>query len=635
MEATAAVKGDADVGTDSIRTLALHDFTTVWAVQQARFAWFVGAGVSASAGAPLARSLRDRLLFDRYAAEHRLVRQELDETDPSQVQRIHAYFDGKNGMPPLGSDGDYSAAFDLCLPDPAARKGFLRDSIEHVKPAFAQRVFGGLVVSGACDLVITTNFDRLLEQGVSEAQRAGTDLQTDQKRELNVAGIDSTARATTAIQNREWPLVVKLHGDFREKRLKNTDAELQTQDEAMRQFVIDVSRQFGLVISGYSGRDQSVMQMLTATVCTPDAWPHGIWWFVRPGTGLPPAVHNLLSTAATNGVSANVVLAASFDETMAALSRQVTVDDHMRGYFNRLHPKPRAVPAAVPTPTRNWPVLRFNALPILEGSITATRVAIPAGWRRGDVRRALLPGPRWPVVVNGPGEVLCTGNPAEALAALAEAGREHDRPAPGPAETVTLDLLADDAAFHHQTLLLQAAARAITSAMPVRMHTDGRGSPELIVNSPANGEPSEFQAVRARLQKAYQAPLFGSLEAKYGQARDGKRRRWAEMVDLSFENRGGQPWLLFRPWTWLAALPRVEGDVTDRRARDDLDPASPWRAEQWAQRRFNERWATIIAAWTDLLAPQDRTEFIITSPADNSPIGRIVLGRTNAYSRPA
>ena len=627
--------GDAGVGDNGIRTRTLQDFTAVWAVQQARFAWLVGAGVSASAGVPLASSIRDRLLFDRYATEHQLVRQELDETDPSQVQRVHAYFDGKNGMPPLGSDGDYSAAFDLCLPDPAARKAFLRDCIEHVKPAFSQRVFGGLVVSGACDLVITTNFDRLIERGIAEAQRAGTDLRVDQQRELNVAGIDSTARATTAIQNREWPLVVKLHGDFREKHLKNTDAELQMQDEAMRQFVIDVSRQFGLIVSGYSGRDQSVMQMLTATVNTPEAWPRGIWWFIRPGAGPSPAVHCLLKTAAANGVSANVVVAASFDETMSALSRQVTVDDHMRGYFNRLHPKPRAMPAAIPVPTRNWPVLRFNALPLLEGSITATRVTIPAGWTRGDVRHALFPRRRWPVVVNGPGEMLCIGEPKDALAALVEAGRKHKRPIPGPAEAVTIDPLADNAPFHHQTLLLQAVAHAITMAAPVRMQTGGRGSPELIVNPPGDNEPSEFEDLRARLEQAYQTKLFGRLDAAYGQAPDGENRRWAEMVELSFENRGGQPWLLFRPWTWITALPRADDDVSDRWLRDDLDPANPWRAEQWAQRRFNEKWAAIIAAWTDLLAPQDRTELTVTSTADNRPVGQIVLGRTNAYSRPA
>jgi hypothetical protein len=140
-----------------------------------------------------------------------------------------------------------------------------------VKPGFGQRVFGGFVVAGACDLAITTNFDRLIEQGVNEAQRAGTDLNLPLPRELNVAGLDSTARAAIAIQDRQWPLVVKLHGDFREKKLMNTDDELQRQDANMRQFIADVSRQYGLAISGYSGRDRSVMQMLKQTVGVPDA----------------------------------------------------------------------------------------------------------------------------------------------------------------------------------------------------------------------------------------------------------------------------------------------------------------------------------------------------------------------------
>jgi SIR2-like domain len=324
-----------------VRTRSLDEFTTIWALQRAKFGWLLGAGVSASAGVPLASSIRDRLLFDRYAVVHGLIRQSLDQSDPTQLARVHAYFDGQNGMPPLGSDSDYSAAFDLSLPDPSARKALLRELIEDVKPGYAQRVFGGFVVSGACDLAIMTNFDRLIEQGVNEAQRAGTDLNLPLQRELNVAGLDSTARAAIAIQERQWPLVVKLHGDFREKRLMNTDSELQQQDANLRQFINDVSRQFGLAVSGYSGRDRSVMQMLERTVRTPGAWPYGIWWLARPHSPIPDSVRNLLTLAANQGVAANLVVAASFDETMSALARQVVVDEPMRDYFQRLHPRPR------------------------------------------------------------------------------------------------------------------------------------------------------------------------------------------------------------------------------------------------------------------------------------------------------
>lgn len=631
--ANAATGVDALVG-DGVRVATLEEFATTWAVQRPRFAWLLGAGASASAGVPLASSIRDRLLFDRYAVVHKLVRQELDETDPVQVERVLTYFDDANGMPPLGSAGDYSAAFELCLPEPSARKALLQQLIEHAKPGFAQRVFGGLVVSGACDLVVTTNFDRLIEKSVSEAQRAGTDLSTDLSRELNVAGLDSTARATTAIQNHQWPLVLNLHGDFREKRLKNTDDELRTQEDALRRFVVDASRQFGLVVSGYSGRDESVMNMLTEAATVPDGWPHGIWWLSRPGDEPAPSVQALLRAAAANNVSATIVVAPSFDETMTALVRQVTVDGAMREYFNRLHPKPRSAPAAIPTNNRDWPVLRFNALPILEGKVKLTRVVIPTGWKRGDVRRAFQPRERWPVVVNGPGEVLCLGDPEAALACLRADPTLAGQGNPGPAEEVELDLLAEGAPFHYQTMLLQLLGRAVAEVAPVWMRTTGSGRPELIVDPGRDGDPPSFQTMRTSLNRAYRGSLFGYLEPKYGKTEQGRDRRWAEMVELSFDRRAGQPWLLFRPWTWVAPLPRHEPEEGDPTRRAELDPASPWRSDVWARRKQNETWAELIAAWSALLSPAERTQVTVTSP-DGSQLGRISIGRTNAYSRPA
>lgn len=617
-----------------VRTHSLDEFTTIWALQRAKFGWLLGAGVSASAGVPLASSIRDRLLFDRYAVVHGLIRQSLDQSDPTQLERIRAYFDGQNGMPPLGSDNDYSAAFDLCLPDPSARKAFLRELIEDVKPGYAQRVFGGFIVSGACDLAITTNFDRLIEKGVHEAQRAGTDLNLPLQRELNVAGLDSTARAAVATQERQWPLVVKLHGDFREKRLMNTDSELQQQDANLRQFIADVSRQFGLAVSGYSGRDRSVMQMLERTVRTPGAWPYGIWWLARPHSPIPDSVRNLLTLAAHQGVAANLVVAASFDETMSSLARQVVVDEPMRDYFQRLHPRPRTTPSALPRHSRDWPVLRFNALPVLQASAEVTRVAVPAGWRRHDVRRAMTPRAAWPVVVNGPGEMLCLGNPDAAVSLLAEAAKQKSLPQPGPATTSRIDLLAEDAAAHHQLVLLQLTAHVLQQALPLRMRTGKHGDPELIATEPETNEATAVATARTHLSQAYEEPLFGYLPTQYGKTAQKQNRRWAEEVRLSFDRRAGRDWLLFTPNTWIEPLPRPLDPDTP--GATDIDPADQWRAERWATRRFNEKWAAIIRAWTKLLAPEEPT-LLSLEPMSSSqqPSGRVLLGRTNAYSRPA
>ncbi|MFI2838311.1 SIR2 family protein [Mycolicibacterium sp. PDY-3] len=550
------------------------------------------------------------------------------------VERVHTFFDDANGMPPLGSPSDYSAAFELCLPEPSARKALLQNLIEGAKPGFAQRVFGGLIVSGSCDLVITTNFDRLVEKSVAEAQRAGTDLNRDLDRELNVAGLDSTARATTALQNRRWPLVLNLHGDFREKRLMNTDDELRTQEDVLRRFVVDASRQFGLVVSGYSGRDESVMDMLTKAANIPDGWPHGIWWLIRPGETPAPSVGALLRAAAANNVSAAVVVAPSFDETMTALSRQVTVDDAMRKYFNHLHPKPRLVPASLPASRRNWPVLRFNALQLLEASVAVTRVRIPSDWRRGEVRRAFVPREDWPVVVSGPGEVLCLGDPDAALGRLRADPDLAARGTPGPADQVELDLLATDAPRHHQNLLLQLLGRAVAEVAPVWMQLARGSSLNLILDGSHDGEPADFQRIRTKMNRAYEGSLFGYLDTKYGQTERGGDRRWAEMVMLSFDRRAGRDWLLFRPWTWIAPLPEPETDVGNHHRRGDLDPAGPWRSEIWAERRKNETWAALIAAWSALLAPRAPTKLTINSTV-GAPIGSIVIGHTNAYSRPA
>lgn len=557
----------------------------------------------------------------------------MDETDPAQLERVHSYFDNANGMPALGSAGDYSSAFELCLPDPSARKALLQELVEGKSPGFAQRVFGGLLVAAACDLVVTTNFDRLIDRGFAEAQRAGTDLSADLNRELNVAGLDSTARATTALQNRQWPLVLNLHGDFREKALKNTDLELQTQDAALRQFVVDASRQFGLVVSGYSGRDDSVMEMLSEATKVPDGWPFGIWWLTRSSEDVAPQVRALLRDAAANNTSANLVVAPSFDETMTAIAKQVTVDDDMREYFNRLHPKPRSVPAAVATSRRQWPVLRFNALPIFHASVTATRVSVPSAWTRRDVRDALPRGEQWPVVVSGPGEVLFLGELDAALEAVRTAATNKSHGEPGHSEVVNLDLLADDAPFHHRTFLLQLIARAVAEVSPVWTRTSGRGDPDLLIDTPREGEPAQFQAVRSGLNKAYSGSLFGYLDSRFGQTDQGRGRRWVEKIELSFDRQAGQAWLLFRPWTWVSPLARPEERAETNRV--EFDPASPWRAEHWAKRKRNEDWAAIIAAWSALLAPQERTTLSIHGVGGASSVGSIVLGRTNAYSRPA
>lgn len=358
-----------------VQHVDLQTFARVWSVQRERLAWLVGAGTSAAAGVPTAGQIVDDLLTRTYASAFGTVREKLDIGDPAVMARVKGYFNGQNGMPPAGDPADYSTAFRLALPDPRARSKYFRDLVRDRVPSFGQRILGAAVVSGSVDLVVTTNFDELLESSVAAAyarHSSGT------ARLCSVAALGSAARASAAVADDSWPLLIKLHGDYRESELKNLDTELRTQDERLRQAVIDASRRLGLVVAGYSGRDESVMEMLRAACQTRNAWPAGIWWLLRDPAEAAPEVIDLLEFAAENGVSANLVEAANFDETMGALANQIDFDPGIREYVDGLRERPAAGAAPVPAPTdAGFPLLRFNALPILRGPEHAWRAPSP------------------------------------------------------------------------------------------------------------------------------------------------------------------------------------------------------------------------------------------------------------------
>jgi len=75
-------------------------------------------------------------------------------------------------------------------------------------------------------IIWTTNFDQLLERAFSlEA------VVSKLPRALSVASLENPEKAAGLIRDEVWPVLVKLHGDYLYKRLKNTKVELQKQDE--------------------------------------------------------------------------------------------------------------------------------------------------------------------------------------------------------------------------------------------------------------------------------------------------------------------------------------------------------------------------------------------------------------------
>lgn len=602
----------------SVAIADLGTFSRQWAVEGRRIAWLFGAGASASAQVPTAGQIVFDLLSRLYADAHHLVHQDLNLGDETTRRSILAYYDGMNGMPPAGDPSDYSTAFSLALPDDGPRRQYLRGLFKDRLPSYGQRVLGALIAEGLVDLGLTTNFDDLVEQAAESARAA---LTNSSRPRLGIAALGDSARASLALSDDDFPLLVKLHGDFREHALKNLDSELQTQDAKLRQAFLDGSRRFGLAVIGYSGRDASVMTMLNDAVATADALPGGLWWLTRNPSSALPAVAELMERADAAGVTARFVTIENFDETFASLGRVATLRPALRSHVDQLHTTARVVDAALPAiEAGDFPLLRMNALPILSSPTRALQATLQPRTTLDAVRDGLHAA-RWRGALATSGErVLALGSATQLASAL---------PLTGPPFGVTINCHREDAPTLERAVTSEALTRGLARRLPVRAMIRDRGH-QLVVR--ADRPDSAVQAsARQALIWAYGDPLTGVCPNNLGRGPDGQRRIFAEGVRLNVEWRIDQLWLLFVPHTWVSPV-----DRTNNAGRGG-DPASAWRKERWVNRR-NEKWAEIIAAWASILAPDAETKIAVLPPGPESDAivsQEFVLSSTTAYSRVA
>jgi hypothetical protein len=169
-----------------------------------------------------------------------------------------------------------------------------------------------------------------------------------------------------------------VHGDFRSRRLKNTSDELRHQDVRLRQILVDSCRRFGLVVAGYSGRDDSVMGALEEALERPGAFPAGLFWLHRGEEPPLPRVIQLLTHAAVAGVESALVMVDNFDEALRDLVRLVKgIDTTVLDTFAVERRRWSGAPYL--GGSRGWPVVRLNALPVVQAPSVCRRVVCQIG----------------------------------------------------------------------------------------------------------------------------------------------------------------------------------------------------------------------------------------------------------------
>ena len=197
------------------------------------YAVLIGSGVSRAAKIPTGWEITLDLIRKLAA-----VNKEICDPDPEGWYRSK-----------FGTDADYSELLDALAKTPTERQQLLSEYIEpneqeretgEKQPTAAHHAIADLAAKGFVRVILTTNFDCLMETALRDKGVVPTILSSP----------DHVQGALPLIHTK--CCVFKLHGDYLDTRIKNTPAELNEYPPEFDQLLDRIFDEFGLVVCGWS-----------------------------------------------------------------------------------------------------------------------------------------------------------------------------------------------------------------------------------------------------------------------------------------------------------------------------------------------------------------------------------------------
>lgn len=227
------------------------------------YALLLGSGVSRGAGVPTGWEITLDLI-------HKVAA--LEKADPG-ADPVKWWKDRTGGEP------DYSKLLDAIAPSSAERQRLLRGYFEPTEqerteklkvPGPAHHAIARLAADGYFRVIITTNFDRLIETALEAAGVVPTVITTADQ----VAGALPLAHSGVT--------VLKLHGDYLDTRIKNTEKELSAYPRPLVKWLDRIFDEFGLIVAGWSGEWDHALR---AAIERSPSRRFTMFWACRTGLG--------------------------------------------------------------------------------------------------------------------------------------------------------------------------------------------------------------------------------------------------------------------------------------------------------------------------------------------------------------
>ncbi|MBR1916026.1 MAG: SIR2 family protein [Alphaproteobacteria bacterium] len=275
---------------------------------------FLGSGASITSGI-----LSAQQLVEQWRREVFYTFDECKDKEFS-IENAKAVFAQKFGRE-YDPNKEYSFLFKQKYHLPAQRRNFVEKTMKDATPSIGYRYLANLVRANYFNTIFTTNFDDLIEQSL---------LSSNLDIKPIMCSHDASIMSIPVVSNR--PKIIKLHGDFLFDDIKTTVSETARLEENMKNKFEEFLKNFGLIVIGYSGCDDSIMDILENIIKKDGYLDGGLYWCTR---NLKEIENNHRLKKLLLNDKAFIIQIEGFDEFFAELNHFISDKDYINDPFQK------------------------------------------------------------------------------------------------------------------------------------------------------------------------------------------------------------------------------------------------------------------------------------------------------------
>lgn len=275
--------------------------------------FLLGAGTSISSGIQTAYDCIWEWKKDIYLSKNINASEFYKNYKEDAVRKsIQKWLDNQGEYPELDSAEEYSFYAEKAYPISEDRRKYFLSLIENKEPYIGYKLLCLLAEYSIVKSVWTTNFDGLTVRAAYQNNLNPI--------EINLDNVERIYRN----QSTKELLTIALHGDYKFTTLKNTEKELDNQNEAFKETLSNYHVDKNLIVIGYSGRDKSLMNAIKEAFTKKGA---GRLYWCGYGDNIISEVSELITQVRASGREAFYISTDGFDKTMIHLCKSAFEDN--------------------------------------------------------------------------------------------------------------------------------------------------------------------------------------------------------------------------------------------------------------------------------------------------------------------